>query len=1079
MKLSGLCVARPVATVLLTAGVALAGIAAFLLLGVAPLPQVDSPTISIQASMAGASPDTMATSVAAPLERHLGAIADVTEMTSSSSVGSTRVTLQFGLNRDIDGAARDVQAAIVAARADLPTSLRSNPTYRKVNPADAPVMLLSLTSETRTMGQVYDAAATVLQQKLSQVKGIGQVNIGGSSLPAVRVGLDSAALAARGIGLEDVRAALAAANANAPKGAIEADGRRWQLYTNDNARRADEFRELIIAWRNGAGVRLGEVATVSDGVEDQRNMGLMNGKPTVLLIIFRQPGANIITVVDTVRALLPQLQAAIPQDIAVGVVMDRTTTIRASLRDVERTLLVAIGLVVLVVWAFLRSGGATLIPVVVVPLSLLGTFAVMWLCDYTLDNLSLMALIVATGFVVDDAVVVLENAARHLEAGMHPVRAALRSAREVGFTVVSMSLSLVAVFIPLLLMGGFVGRLFQEFAMVLAIAILVSMVVSLTVTPMMCARFLRMPPTQEGRRKNWGAPFWDGVIAFYGRTLGAALRHQYITLAVLTVVVGLNVWLFITSPKGFLPQQDTGRLMGNVQADQATSFQSMQQKLSALLAIVAKDPAVERAVGFTGGGATNSANIFVILKPVAQRDATADQIANRLRPQTAVVPGASLYLNSPQDIRTGGRPSNAQWQYTLQADSLDDLRKWTPLLAEALKTEPGLSDVNSDLQEHGQELALKIDRDAAARLKLTPAQIDNALYDAFGQRQVSTIYNPLNQYHVVMETDPGKLQSPQRINELQISTAGAGLTGSQATGAIASTTGKTGTDALVNQRANQIGSAGRSSNTGSAVATSVETMVPLPAVATLGFGVTPLAVNHQGHFVATTISFNLPPERSLSDAVATINGAAARIGMPTTIHGQFAGTAATFQQSQNNQPLLILAAILAIYLVLGVLYESWIHPLTILSTLPSAGVGAFLALRLCGIEFSLIALIGLFLLIGIVKKNAIMMVDVALDRQRRHGANAYDAIHEACLLRFRPILMTTLVAIAGAVPLALGQGDGAELRRPLGIAIVGGLVVSQLLTLYTTPVIYLGLDRLSRFRLFRRTAVRVVPEMSA
>ncbi len=1058
MRLPGLCVARPVATILLTVGLALAGMAAFLLLPVAPLPQVDSPTISVQASMPGASPETMATSVAGPLERHLGSIADVTEMSSSSSVGSTRITLQFGLNRDIDGAARDVQAAIVAARADLPTSLRSNPTYRKVNPADAPIMLLSLSSPTRSAGQVYDAAATVLQQKLSQVPGIGQVLIGGSSLPAVRVALDIQALAALGIGMEDVRAALAAVNANAPKGAIETDGRRWQIITNDRAAKADEYRELIIAWRNGRGVRLGEVATVADGVEDQRNLGLADGRPAVLLILFRQPGANIITVVDAVRSLIPELQAMIPQDIDLGVVMDRTTTIRASLHDVERTLAIAVALVVLVVWVFLRSPGATLIPVVVVPVSLLGTFAAMWICGFSLDNLSLMALIVATGFVVDDAVVVLENAARHVESGMPPVRAALRSAREVGFTVISMSLSLVAVFIPVLLMGGFVGRLFREFAVVLALAILISMVISLTVTPMMCARMLRRDPAGRSAGTPSGGRAWSLLVDSYRRSLGAALRHPILTLSVLVGVIVANIWLFMAIPKGFFPQQDTGRLMGNVQADQAISFQAMQEKLAAYIRVLGKDPAVDRVVGFTGGGATNSANIFVVLKPLAQRDATSDEVATRLRPQLARIPGASLFLVSPQDIRTGGRMSAAQWQYTLQADDLSQLRSWVPRLAEALKAEPALTDVNADLQERGQELRVAIDRDAAIRVHLTPTQIDNALYDAFGQRQVSTIYNQLNQYHVVMEAEHQAIQRPEALSNLRISTAGGVLGGAQATTAVA--TGGGLNAALVNQRSNQLGNSGRGANTGSAISSNPETMVPLTAVARIEYGVTPLAVNHQGNFAAATISFNLAPGTALTDAVAAIDRASAKIALPAGVHGSFAGTAKTFQQSQANQGLLIVAAILAIYVVLGVLYESWIHPLTILSTLPSAGIGAVLALMWAGIDFSLIALIGVFLLIGIVKKNAIMMVDVAIDLQRNRGLTAFAAIEAACLLRFRPILMTTLVAIAGALPLALGHGDGAELRRPLGITIVGGLIVSQLLTLFTTPVVYLCLDRL-------------------
>ncbi|MQP66172.1 multidrug efflux RND transporter permease subunit [Niveispirillum sp. SYP-B3756] len=1022
---------RPVATTLLTIGIALAGILSYFSLPVAPLPQVDFPTISVQASMPGASPETMATSVATPLERHLGQIADVTEMTSSSSTGSTRVILQFGLDRDIDGAARDVQAAINAARADLPTSLRSNPTYRKVNPADAPVMILRMTSASMTAGQVYDQAATVLQQKLSQVKGIGQVNIGGSSLPAVRVDVNPNALFKYGIGLEQVRSALSAANANTPKGAIEQDGQRFQVLTNDQARKADDYRDLLIAYRNGAAVKLTDVAEVTQGVEDLRNLGLANGQPAVMMVLFRQPGANIIETVDRVRDMLPELRQMIPGDIDLAVAMDRTTTIRASLKDVEHTLAIAVGLVILVVFAFLRDIRATFIPGVATVVSLCGTFGVMYLMGYSLDNLSLMALTIATGFVVDDAIVVLENVTRHVEAGMGRFQAALLGAREVAFTVVSMSVSLVAVFIPILLMGGIVGRLFNEFAVTLSAAIMVSLVVSLTATPMMCAYLLS--PRAAHERGQGG--FFDRLQGWYGHGLDRALAHPRLVLLALLGTVALNVYLFGAIPKGFFPQQDTGRIMGMVQADQTISFQAMQDKLRRFVAIVKDDPAVETVVGFTGGGQLNSANMFISLKPLAERKMSADQVIARLRGKLAPVPGASLFLQAAQDFRVGGRPGNAQYQYTLFADDLDDLRTWTPRLTEALRKSPELADVNSDQQTGGQEVALVIDRDAAARLGITMSQIDNTLYDAFGQRQVSTIYNPLNQYHVVMQLAPRFWQEPSTLDQIFIAKTAA---------------------------------AGQPS-----------TMIPLSAIASHGFGTTPLAVNHQGHFAASTISFNLPPGKSLSDAVQVIDRAAADIGMPASVHGGFQGTAQAFQSSLSNQPLLILAAMVAVYVVLGMLYESYIHPITILSTLPSAGVGAVLALMAFDTEFSLIALIGVILLIGIVKKNAIMMIDFALDAQRHQGLTAKQAIRQASLLRFRPILMTTMVALLGAVPLAIGSGDGAELRQPLGIAIMGGLVISQLLTLFTTPIVYLYLDRLRGRRDDRPIPHVTAPETGA
>jgi multidrug efflux pump len=1072
-------IGRPVATVLLTLGIALAGGVCYFLLPVAPLPQVDSPTISVQASMPGASPENMATSVATPLERHLGQIADVTEMTSSSGVGNSRITLQFGLNRDIDGAARDVQAAINAARADLPTSLRSNPTYRKVNPADSPIMILAMTSDTLTQGQVYDSAATVLQQKLSQVDGIGQVNVGGSSLPAVRVELIPGAMFKYGIGLEDVRAALASANANAPKGAIESDEQHFQIYTNDQASKAAQYRQLVVAYRNGRAVRLTDVGEVDDSVEDLRNMGLANGKPSVLVILFRQPGANIIETVDRVVAQLPELRASIPAAINLAVAMDRSPTIRASLHDVERTLLISLSLVILVVFAFLRDGRATLIPSVSVPVSIIGTFGVMYLLDYSLDTLSLMALTIATGFVVDDAIVVLENCVRHMENGMPRMQATLLGAREVGFTVLSMSVSLIAVFIPILLMGGIVGRLFREFAVTLSVAILVSLVVSLTTTPMMCAYLLRNPHgVQHGRLFQWSERAFAAFAGGYARTLRVALRHRSIMLTVLVITVGLNIWLYTLMPFGFFPQQDTGRLNGGIQADQNISFQLMRGKLQKFVEIVSADPAVDSVVGFTGGSQTNTGNMFVALKSLSERNhISSDQVIARLRGKLAQVPGARLFLQASQDVRVGGRQSNAQYQYTLQADDLNDLRTWSPKLTAALLKSPALTDVNSDQQDKGLETDLVIDRDTAYRLHLTTAEIDNTLYDAFGQRQVSTIYNALNQYHVVMELAPQYWQAPDTLKDIWVSTAGGGAAGTQSTNAVAGTTVVSGksssaptaasvaSDSARNAASNSLAASGHSSaSAGAAVSTAAETMVPLSAVAHYKTGTTPLAVNHQGHFAATTISFNLPEGKSLSDAVNAIAEAEKTIGMPVAVHGTFAGTAKTFQDSFKNIPLLIMAALLTIYIVLGVLYESYIHPLTILSTLPSAGVGALLALLICGTEFSLIAMIGVLLLIGIVKKNAIMMIDFALDAERHQGLSSEDAIYQACLLRFRPIMMTTMVALLGALPLALGTGDGAELRRPLGISIVGGLLVSQILTLYTTPVVYLTLDRLRRRR---------------
>ncbi len=1076
MNFSAPFIARPVATTLLTIGIALAGIFAFFRLPVSPLPQVDFPTISVQATLPGASPDTVATSVAAPLERHLGQIADVTEMTSTSSVGQARVVLQFGLDRDINGAARDVQAAINAARADLPTSLRSNPTYRKVNPADAPVLILALTSKTLTRGQMYDAATNVLSQRLSQISGIGQVIIGGAALPAVRVELNPNALFKYGIGLEDVRAALASANANSPKGSIEANGLHYQLYTNDQASHAVDYKPLVVAYRNGSAILLEDIADVQDSVENLRNAGLANGKPAVLVILFRQPGANIIDTVNSVKAAIPQLMAAMPSDIDLTIANDRTTTIRASLNVTETTLLIAVGLVTLVVYLFLRNARATLIPAVAVPVSIIGTFGAMYLMGFSLDNLSLMALTVATGFVVDDAIVVLENISRHIEDGMSRVEAALRGAREVGFTVLSISISLIAVFLPILLMGGIVGRLFREFAMTLSLAIIVSLVISLTTTPMMCALLLR-PDERRGEPKR--RTLFDRALSAYERSLAWALGHGLLVMLVLLITVGLNIVLFVMVPKGFFPTQDTGRMMGQIQADQSISFQAMQIKLGQLMDIVQHDPAVQSVVGFTGagggggGGSTNTGSVFVALKGLSERSGI-DEVMTRLRRKLSVVPGARLFLVPIQDIRIGGRQTNAAYQYTLQADSMALLYQWAPKLVTALEHEPTLTDVNSDQQQKGLETDLVIDRETASRLGVTAAQIDNTLYDAFGQRQVSTIYSAQNQYHVIMEVEPRYWQTPETLRDIFVSTSGGTAQGTETTNAVVGTVsaatktattitttaaaiaGSSARNAATNALANT-GKGGASS--GAAVSTSKETMVPLAAFTTYGPGNTPLAVNHQSSFVASTISFNLAPGKSLSDATAAVNDAMRKIGMPASIHGSFAGTAQTFQASLNSEPILIATALIAVYIVLGVLYESYIHPITIISTLPSAGVGAVLALIVFNTEFSIIALIGVILLIGIVKKNAILMIDFALEAEREHQMAPRDAIFEACRLRFRPIMMTTSAAILGALPLALSFGDGGELRRPLGISIVGGLLLSQLLTLYTTPVLYLYLDR--------------------
>jgi len=1068
VNLSAPFIARPVATTLLTIGIALAGLVAFLKLPVSPLPKVDFPTIQVSASLPGASPETVATSLTTPLERALGAIAGVTEITSMSTVGNARITLQFDLSRSIDGAARDVQAAINAARMEMPTDLPSNPQYRKINPADAPAVVLAVTSDTLGQGRLFDAASNILQQKLSQVSGVGQVVLGGSSLPAVRVEINPTALNKYQIGLESVRAALAAANANSPKGALEDGERRFQIYSNDQATTAAEYRPLIIAWRNGAPVRLSEVAEVIDATENIRNEGQANGKRSVLVIIYLQPNANVIETVDEVRGLLPELQAALPNDVDLQVVSDRTITIRASLREVEHALFISIILVVLVTFAFLRSARAGFVAAVAVPVSLITTFGGMYLLDYSINNLSLMAMAIAAGFVVDDAIIVLENVSRHIEAGMGRIDAALQGAREVGFTVVSMSVSLIAVFIPILLMQGIVGRLFREFAVTLSLAILISMVVSLTTTPMMCAYVLRPHDTTRppGRFFRWSERGFAALQRWYGGSLRFVLRHPLATMLVFLATVILNIDLYVTIPKGFFPQQDTGRIVGGIRADQSISFQAMRRKFRQFMEIVRQDPAIESVAGFTGGFSTNSGFVFATLKPLAERKISADQVIARLRPKLAQVPGANLFLAAVQDIRVGGRQSNAQYQFTLQADSLPDLYTWAPKLTEALRQDQSvITDVDSDQQQRGLQVDLTIDRDAAARLGVSTRSISSTLYDAFGQRQVSTIYNALNQYHVVMEVAPEYWDNPERLKDIYVSTTGGAISGAQATAATVATTplavgAVDPTAAVRNQRTNQIAVSGRgSASTGAAVSTTAETMIPLSQLVKYEFGTTPLAVNHQGLFVASTLSFNLVPGKTLSDAVAYVNATMHEIGMPATIHGSFQGTARAFQQNLSSQLLLVLAALAAVYIVLGILYESYIHPITILSTLPSAGIGALLALKITNVEFSLIAMIGVLLLIGIVKKNAIMMIDVALDRERNDGLDPAEAIHQAAVLRFRPILMTTMAAILGALPLAIGFGDGAELRQPLGISIIGGLFVSQILTLYTTPVIYLYLDR--------------------
>jgi multidrug efflux pump len=1030
MSVSTPFIRRPVATTLLTAAIALAGAISFAFLPVASLPQVDFPTINVSANLPGASPEIMASSVATPLERQFGRIAGITEMTSSSALGTTRITLQFDLNRNIDGAARDVEAAINAARSYLPTNLPSNPTYRKVNPADIPIFQIALTSNVYDRGLLYDAASTIMQQKLSQIPGVGQVFVGGSSLPAVRVDINPTQLNAYGLGLQDVRTMLNQQNANLPKGQIWNDSTTEDILANDQLLKADYYKNLIVGYHNGAAIKLSDIAEVQDSVENVRAAAFFDGKPCITMQIFRQPGANIMDTVDLIREALPSLKASIPSAINIAVTMDRTITIRSSVREIERTLFISVVLVILVVFVFLRNVRATLIPSVAVPVSLIGTCGVMYLCGYSIDNLSLMALTISTGFVVDDAIVVIENISRHVELGMRPMQAALHGAREIGFTVLSMTTSLVAVFIPILLMAGIVGRLFREFAVTLSVAILVSLLVSLTMTPMMCSRLLkREAEERHGSIYRASEKFFNLLLRTYDRSLTWVLAHEGFTLGVLLITVTVNVYLLVIVPKGFFPLQDNGTLGGGIRGAQDISFQAMQGMTSRFVNIIKSDPAVATAVIYTGGnGATNGGFVSVVLKPLEERKLTSSQVIDRLRPKLTAIPGARVILQAGQDLRIGGRLANAQYQYTIQGDNVDDLVKWGPILYEEMRKLPELTDVDTDQQNGGLRAQLVYDRKTASRLGITPQLLDTTLYGAFGQSQVSTMYTALNQYHVVMEVAPRFWQDPRGLNFIYIHPPTGGV-------------------------------------------------VPLSAVAHFEPKIAPLAVNHQGQFPSVTVSFNLAPGVALSDASRIIDDMEQRLNLPPTIHGMYSGTLQAYQEALASEPILIITALLAVYIVLGILYESYIHPITILSTLPSAGVGAVVALMLFHMDLSVIALIGIILLIGLVKKNAILMIDFALAQQRNHGKTPKEAIYEACLLRFRPILMTTMAALLGALPLALGTGTGSELRRPLGITIIGGLIFSQMLTLFTTPIVYLYMDRAGLWwQRLRKPSLRISPQ---